>query len=328
MSKYTDFFNLFKWDTVSDSEEEFDIDKALNENWDKIDTKTKQHITEINQKISSLISANTTNETNIAKNTQEIEKKMNITDTYNKQNIDDKLNDKVDKVSGKQLSTNDYTNIEKEKLAGLENYILPIATSEILGGIKVGAGLEIVDGVLNVIVNIGTVDSELSGTSTNAVQNKVVKQALDNIVENSLTSTATDKALSAAKGKELNELINKSNVLWQGVTLMKEGQSVTLSENISAQKNGIALVWSVWNGSSAEDWGWQFNFVPKKFVELMSGKGSDFMIMGDEFNKCAVKFLYINNNKVTGHTSNSNTGTKNGITYNNNNYVLRYVLGV
>ena len=157
---------------------------------------------------------------------------------------------------------------------------------------------------------------------------KVVELLQNTIVENSLTSTATDKALSAAKGKELNELINKTNVLWQGVNLMKEGQSVTLSKNISAQKSGIVLVWSVWNGSSAEDWGWQFNFVPKKFVELMSGKGSDFMIMGDEFNKCAVKFLYINNNKVTGHTSNSNTGTKNGITYNNNNYVLRYVLGV
>lgn len=328
MSKYTDFFNLFKWDTVSDSEEEFDIDKALNENWDKIDTKTKQHITEINQKISSLISDNTSNKTNIAKNTQEIEKKMNITDAYNKQNIDDKLKDKVDKVSGKQLSTNDYTNVEKEKLEGLENYTLPVATSEILGGIKVGAGLEIVDGVLNVIVNIGTVDSELSGTSTNAVQNKVVKQALDNIVENSLTSTATDKALSAAKGKELNEFINKSNVLWQGVNLMKEGQIANLNENISAQKNGIVLVWSVWNGSSAEDWGWQFNFVPKKFVELMPSKGSDFMIIGDEFNKCAVKFLYITDNKITGHSSNSNTGTKNGITYNNNNYVLRYVLGV
>ena len=32
------------------------------------------------------------------------------------------LNDKVDKVKGKGLSTNDYTNAEKSKLAGLENY--------------------------------------------------------------------------------------------------------------------------------------------------------------------------------------------------------------
>jgi uncharacterized protein YkwD len=32
------------------------------------------------------------------------------------------LNTKVDKVTGKQLSTNDYTTVEKNKLAGLVNY--------------------------------------------------------------------------------------------------------------------------------------------------------------------------------------------------------------
>ena len=50
---------------------------------------------------------------------------------------------KVDKIDGKQLSTNDYTNEEKSKLAGLQNYTLPQASSSTLGGIKVGAGLTI-----------------------------------------------------------------------------------------------------------------------------------------------------------------------------------------
>lgn len=36
-----------------------------------------------------------------------------------------KLNAKVDKVDGKQLSTNDYTTAEKNKLAGLSNYTHP-----------------------------------------------------------------------------------------------------------------------------------------------------------------------------------------------------------
>lgn len=36
-----------------------------------------------------------------------------------------KLNAKVDKVDGKQLSTNDYTTAEKNKLAGLSNYSHP-----------------------------------------------------------------------------------------------------------------------------------------------------------------------------------------------------------
>lgn len=157
---------------------------------------------------------------------------------------------------------------------------------------------------------------------------KLIELLQNTIIENNLESTSTDKALSANKGKELKEMIEKSNVLWQGVMLMKSGQSINLSENITSQKSGIILVWSVWNGTSAEDWGFQFNYFPKKFVELMPGKGSDFMIIGDEFLRCAVKFIYINDNKITGHASNSNTGTKNGITYNNNNYVLRYVLGV
>lgn len=46
------------------------------------------------------------------------------------------LNNKVDKVKGKQLSTNDYTTAEKNKLANLQNYTLPIATKNILGGVK------------------------------------------------------------------------------------------------------------------------------------------------------------------------------------------------
>lgn len=50
---------------------------------------------------------------------------------------------KVDKVPGKQLSTNDYTTEEKNKLAGLNNYTLPVATKTSLGGVKVGAGLTI-----------------------------------------------------------------------------------------------------------------------------------------------------------------------------------------
>lgn len=49
---------------------------------------------------------------------------------------------KVDKVSGKGLSTNDYTTAEKNKLAGIaanaNNYTLPTASDSTLGGIKTG----------------------------------------------------------------------------------------------------------------------------------------------------------------------------------------------
>lgn len=63
--------------------------------------------------------------------------------TYLIQKIKALLNGKVDKEAGKVLSTNDYTTAEKTKLSELENYILPIAGVNTLGGFKVGAGLSI-----------------------------------------------------------------------------------------------------------------------------------------------------------------------------------------
>lgn len=54
---------------------------------------------------------------------------------------------KVNKVSGKQLSTEDYTTEEKTKLSGIDdnanNYTLPAATTTTLGGIIVGDRLSI-----------------------------------------------------------------------------------------------------------------------------------------------------------------------------------------
>lgn len=63
-----------------------------------------------------------------------------------------KLGNKVDKVDGKDLSTNDYTTTEKNKLAGIAE----------------GA-------------NKTTVDSAMSTSSTNPVQNKVVTAAINNL---------------------------------------------------------------------------------------------------------------------------------------------------
>lgn len=55
------------------------------------------------------------------------------------------LDKKVDKVSGKGLSTEDYTTAEKTKLAGIakgaNNYTLPTASAQTLGGVKVGDGI-------------------------------------------------------------------------------------------------------------------------------------------------------------------------------------------
>lgn len=47
---------------------------------------------------------------------------VDLTNYYTKSETDSKISGKVDKVEGKQLSTEDYTTEEKTKLAGLDNY--------------------------------------------------------------------------------------------------------------------------------------------------------------------------------------------------------------
>lgn len=65
----------------------------------------------------------------------------------------------VAKETGKGLSTNDYTTEEKNKLAGLNNYTLPAAKTDTLGGIKVGAGLSVTDEGILSATGGGTADA-------------------------------------------------------------------------------------------------------------------------------------------------------------------------
>ncbi|WP_301860455.1 hypothetical protein [uncultured Megasphaera sp.] len=65
------------------------------------------------------------------------------------------VGNKVDKVNGKGLSTNDFTAAYKTKLDGLSNYVLPAASTETLGGVKAGTGVTIAeDGTIS--ADIGT----------------------------------------------------------------------------------------------------------------------------------------------------------------------------
>lgn len=66
--------------------------------------------------------------------------------------INTSLNDKVDKETGKGLSSNDYTSGEKSKLAGIaagaNNYTLPKAGTS-LGGVQSGGDVTIANGLIS-----------------------------------------------------------------------------------------------------------------------------------------------------------------------------------
>lgn len=109
---------------------------------------------------------------------------------------------KVDKVEGKELSSNDFTDAYKTKLDGIaaqaNKYVLPTATAEIVGGVKVGANISYSNGTIS--LSKANVTSALGYTPPTA-DTKVT-------INNTLTSTSTTEALAAAQGKALKDLID------------------------------------------------------------------------------------------------------------------------
>jgi len=160
-----------------------DVNDALELKADKSDTYTKQ---EVDDKVTAsgtfstadrtkLDGIETGAEVNIIETVKVDGTALSVTDKT--VNID--LSGKVDKETGKGLSTNDYTTVEKTKLAAIEE----------------GANKTIVD-------------SAMSSTSTNPVENKVIytelagKQAVltagDNITIDGTTISAKDTTYSNA----------------------------------------------------------------------------------------------------------------------------------
>lgn len=118
-------------------------------------------------------------------------------------------------------------------------------------------------------------------------------------------------------------------VLWSGAVQMQSGQSVSLSEPVSTQPNGIALVFSEWVDGAAADQSFHTRIVPKYLVAAHPGKAQCVQLATSNLAYFATKYLYINDKAITGHANNNTTGTGAcGITYTNTRFVLRYVLGV
>lgn len=138
------------------------------------------------------------------------------------------VDNKVDKISGRQLSTEDYTTIEKSKLAGIEgganNYTLPIASNQILGGIKIGANLSIAED--------GTV-SALSGderTSFIIKQEMFVAtegQTLFNLTKGNYKPNTNTISVYLYGGKQPNIVLNEiSTSSFEITEPLKEGNVV------------------------------------------------------------------------------------------------------
>lgn len=135
----------------------------------------------------------------------------------------------VAKVEGKGLSANDYTDADKEKLAGLNNYTLPAASAETLGGVKVGAGLAINEGVLSATGG-GTADS----VDWSNIQNKpdiALKSDLTSLYryKGSVTNFASLPTEDNAVGDVWNVEATGMNYAWTGETWDALGETFEIA---------------------------------------------------------------------------------------------------
>lgn len=159
-------------------------------------------------------------------------------------NVNEKF---VAKEEGKVLSSNDFTNDQKEKLEGLENYVLPQASADVAGGVKIGAGLSITaDGILSATGG-GTADAvewdNVVGKPENLLQvgdvySKDEVDAKVNAVYKFKGSADNLMALPA-EGNTLGDVYNLKdtgmNVAWDGSQWDYLGIDVDLSGYIQAK---------------------------------------------------------------------------------------------
>ncbi len=118
------------------------------------------------------------------------------------------------------------------------------------------------------------------------------------------------------------------NILWTGAWYMNASQTISLSQSVQKQRSGIALVFSAYEDGEAKDYHFATFFVPKYVVANKEGLGHTFSLIVGNFAYIGTKYLYISNDKIVGNDTNVATGTNNGVTYANNHWVLRYVIGV
>lgn len=122
----------------------------------------------------------------------------------------------------------------------------------------------------------------------------------------------------------------KNNVLWTGAWYMSEGHTVTFADGqkVTNQANGIVLCWSAYKDGQAQNYDWAYQFVPKWHASSHAANGVCVTMTTNGFGYIGSKYVYVYNDKITGHKNNTLVGTSNGVKYTNNYWVLRAVIGV
>lgn len=216
-----------------------------------------------------------------------------------KSELTEGLATKVNTMEGKGLSTNDYTTAEQNKLKGIaegaNNYTLPVATSSILGGVKVA-------------VNTG-----IELTSGGTISATTLKKSMDDHLVDSLSHVFYCGSSSGVNAKVISNTAVKSYI--EGLQV-KFKNSDANTGNVTVNVNGLGTKKLL-----------SFTGAELKSAELRANmvynivyNGTDFFLASGGVNTgdatalsndiLSGKTAYVDGQKVTGTMTNRGTVTE------------------
>lgn len=232
------------------------------------------------------------------------------------------LGNKVDKVSGKGLSTNDYTTAEKDKLAGIatgaNNYSLPVATASVLGGVKTSTGITNSSGTIS--VTYGTA----AGTAC---------QGNDSRLSNSRPASDVSAWAKASTKPTYTWTEITSKPSWIGsskptYTASEVGALASGGTAVNASKVANSFIFKVAGGSTEGTNLYTFNGSAAKTINVVAGSNVTLTPTAGQLSISAKDTTYsVATTSANGLMSSAMVTKLNGIATNANNYSLPTATG-
>lgn len=232
------------------------------------------------------------------------------------------LGNKVDKVSGKSLSTNDYTTAEKNKLAGIaasaNNYSLPAATSSVLGGVKTSTGITNSSGTIS--VTYGTA----AGTAC---------QGNDSRLSNSRPASDVSAWAKASTKPTYAWIEITSKPSWIGsskptYTASEVGALASGGTAVNASKVANSFIFKVAGGSTEGTNLYTFNGSAAKTINVVAGSNVTLTPTAGQLSISAKDTTYaVATTSANGLMSSAMVTKLNGVATNANNYSLPTATG-
>lgn len=232
------------------------------------------------------------------------------------------LGNKVDKVSGKVLSTNDYTTAEKNKLAGVaanaNNYSLPAATSSVLGGVKTSTGITNSSGTISVTY----------GTAADTAC-----QGNDSRLSNSRPASDVSAWAKASTKPTYTWTEITSKPSWIGsskptYTASEVGALASGGTAVNASKVANSFIFKVAGGSTEGTNLYTFNGSAAKTINVVAGSNVTLTPTSGQLSISAKDTTYaVATTSANGLMSSAMVTKLNGIATNANNYSLPTATG-